>query len=97
MDIMTYEQYKECAEYVKDRIGGQTPDVALILGSGLGNFASRIKDPVVIDYREIPHFLISTVDSHAGKLFFGTVGEKKVLCMAGRLFLSAIGPAGAAV
>ena len=84
MDIMTYEQYKECAEYVKERIGGQTPDVALILGSGLGDFASRIKDPVVIDYREIPHFLVSTVESHAGKLIFGTVGEKKVLCMAGR-------------
>lgn len=84
MDIMTYEQYKECAEYVKDRIGGLTPDVALILGSGLGDFASRIKDPVVIDYREIPHFLVSTVESHAGKLIFGTVGEKKVLCMAGR-------------
>lgn len=84
MNMMTYEQYCECAGYVKERIGGQTPDVALILGSGLGDFASRIKDPVVIDYREIPHFLVSTVDSHAGKLIFGTVGEKKVLCMAGR-------------
>lgn len=82
--MMTYQQYCECADYVKERIGGQTPDIALILGSGLGDFTARIQEPVVIDYREIPHFLVSTVDSHAGKLIFGTVGEKRVICMAGR-------------
>ena len=84
MRELHYEQYCECAEYVKTRIGDQVPEVALILGSGLGDFAARIHDPVVIDYRDIPHFLVSTVEFHAGKLIFGTVGGKKVICMAGR-------------
>ena len=84
MDALTYEQYKECAGYVKARIGGATPEIALILGSGLGDFADRIEDPVTIDYRDIPHFLVSTVAFHAGKLIFGKVGGKQVLCMAGR-------------
>ena len=84
MEVLTYEQYKECADYVKVRIGGITPDIALILGSGLGDFASRIKDPVVIPYGEIPHFLVSTVPFHAGKLIFGKVGGKQVICMSGR-------------
>lgn len=84
MNEFSYGQYKVCADYVKARIGDQTPDIALILGSGLGDFASRIHDPVVIRYEEIPHFLVSTVEFHAGKLIFGTVGSKKVICMAGR-------------
>ena len=84
MRELHYEQYCECAEYVKTHIGDQVPEVALILGSGLGDFVSRIVEPVVIDYRDIPHFLVSTVEYHAGKLIFGTVGGKKVICMAGR-------------
>lgn len=84
MSNLSYQQYCECAGYVKTRIGGQTPEIALILGSGLGDFAARIEDPVVVDYRDIPHFLVSTVDFHAGQLIFGTVGGKKVVCMAGR-------------
>ena len=84
MNGLTYEQYLACADYVKTRIGGETPEVALILGSGLGDFASRIENPVTVDYRDIPHFLVSTVASHAGQLIFGAVAGKKVLCMAGR-------------
>ena len=55
-----------------------------MLGSCLGPFADTIEDPIVIDYKDIPNFLISTVDSHAGKLIFGTVAGKKVVCMSGR-------------
>ena len=84
MNTLSYQQYCECADYVKARIGGRTPDIALILGSGLGGFASQIESPVEIDYRDIPHFLVSTVESHAGKLIFGGVCGKKVICMAGR-------------
>ena len=84
MEYLSYQQYCECADFVKARIGGQTPDLALILGSGLGNFASRIADPVVIDYGEIPHFLVSTVENHAGKLIFGEIAGKKLICMDGR-------------
>ena len=84
MNTLAYQQYCECAYYVKERIGGATPDVALILGSGLGDFTARIQDPVVIPYEEIPHFLASTVSFHEGKLIFGKVGGKQVICMAGR-------------
>ena len=84
MSGLSYEQYCECAGYVKERIGGASPDVAVILGSGLGDFAARIQDPVVIPYGEIPHFLVSTVQFHEGKLIFGKVGAKQVICMSGR-------------
>ena len=55
-----------------------------MLGSCLGPFADTIEDPIVIDYKDIPNFLVSTVKSHAGKLIFGTVAGKKVVCMSGR-------------
>ena len=79
----TYEYFQKSADYVKS-IVPYTPEVALVLGSCLGPFADTIEDPTVIDYKDIPNFLISTVDSHAGKLIFGTVAGKKVVCMSGR-------------
>ena len=79
----TYEYFQKSADYVKS-IVPYTPEVALVLGYCLGPFADTIEDPIVIDYKDIPNFLISTVDSHAGKLIFGTVAGKKVVCMSGR-------------
>lgn len=79
----TYEYFQKSADYVKS-IVPYTPEVALVLGSCLGPFADTIEDPIIIDYKDIPNFLISTVDSHAGKLIFGTVAGKKVVCMSGR-------------
>ena len=79
----TYEYFQKSADYVKS-IVPYMPEVALVLGSCLGPFADTIEDPIVIDYKDIPNFLISTVDSHAGKLIFGTVAGKKVVCMSGR-------------
>ena len=79
----TYEYFQKSADYVKS-IVPYTPEVALVLGSCLGPFADTIEDPIVIDYKDIPNFLISTVDSHAGKLIFGTLAGKKVVCMSGR-------------
>ncbi len=78
-----YEDYVRSAEYVKGFLPDQ-PEVSLVLGSALGPFAERIEDPVVIDYRDIPGFLVSTAPGHAGKLIYGTVGGKRVLCMSGR-------------
>ncbi len=83
MDLFDYHDYKISADHVKSVIK-EVPDVAVILGSCLGDFAGRIQDPIVIDYKDIPNFLVSTVQSHAGKLIFGTVAGKKVLCMSGR-------------
>ena len=83
MEKYDYEFFKKSADYVHSVIK-ETPDVAIILGSCLGDFAGRISDPIVIDYKDIPNFLVSTVQSHAGKLIYGTVAGKKVLCMSGR-------------
>lgn len=75
--------YQKSADYVKERIGC-TPDLAIVMGSALGGFAEHIRNAVEFDYADIPNFPISTVMYHDGKLICGDVGNKKVLCMAGR-------------
>lgn len=62
----------------------ETPTVGIVLGSGLGNFATKIQVEKEIPYDQIPHFPVSTVQGHSGKLIFGTLGGKKVVAMAGR-------------
>ena len=79
----TLEYFRKSADYIK-KIVPWTPEVAIVLGSCLGPFADTIEDPVAIDYRDIPNFLVSTVKSHAGKLIFGTVAGRRVVCMSGR-------------
>ena len=78
-----FEYFKKSADYVRSLINDE-PEIAIVLGSGLGDFASRIEDPIEIKYEDIPNFLISTVESHAGKLIFGKAGGKKIICMSGR-------------
>lgn len=60
------------------------PQVGVVLGTGLGHLASHIQVIQEISYQQIPHFPISTVESHAGKLIYGTLGGKTVLAMQGR-------------
>ena len=60
------------------------PQVGIILGSGLGNFATEIKIEKEISYRDIPHFPVSTVEGHQGRLIFGEIAGKKIVAMAGR-------------
>jgi purine-nucleoside phosphorylase len=60
------------------------PGTGIILGTGLGGLAKEITPEVVVDYGDIPHFPISTVESHRGKLIFGTLGGKQVVAMQGR-------------
>ena len=78
-----FEYFKKSADYVRSIINDE-PEIAIILGSGLGDFASRIEDPIEIKYEDIPNFLVSTVESHAGKLIYGKAGGKKIICMSGR-------------
>ena len=75
--------YEKTAEYVKQR-APFVPEIALILGTGLGPLAGQIENPVTLDYREIPNFLVSTAPDHAGKLIFGELGGKKLVCLSGR-------------
>ena len=62
-----------------------TPCIGIILGSGLGNFASQVEDPSTIPYAEIPHFPQSTVEGHSGKLVLGTISKIPVAVMQGRV------------
>lgn len=78
-----FSDYRESADFILSRIR-ETPDVAIILGSGLGDFADRLSGQVVIPYREIPHFPVSTVSYQKGELVFGELDGKKVLAMNGR-------------
>ena len=77
------EKINKAAEFVKEKIDG-TPEVGIILGSGLGNFGNRIENSVKIPYSDIPGFPVSTVEGHSGRLIFGDLGGKKVVAMQGR-------------
>ena len=77
-------QINEATEYLRKH-GIKTPEIGVILGTGLGNkFVEQIKNQVVVNYNSIPHFPISTVEFHKGKLIYGDVKGKKVLAMQGR-------------
>ena len=80
MDIRYYEA---ASNYLRT-IVPEAPEIAIVLGSSLGPFAAHLEDPITVDYCDIPNFLVSTVASHAGKLIFGKVGGKRVVCMSGR-------------
>lgn len=72
------------AEFIETRLDGRKPEVAVVLGSGLGKLADMIEDPVVIPYSEIPGFPVSTVIGHKGNFVCGQLGGKTVLAMQGR-------------
>lgn len=80
----TYEFFTQSAAYVKEQLHGFQPDIALVLGSGLGPIAQQLEQPLTIPYRDIPNFLVSTAPGHDGKLIFGRLCGKNVVCMSGR-------------
>ena len=80
----TAYRVREAAALVKAR-SAETPRVALILGSGLGDLADEIGNPVVVAYDEIPNFPVSTVQGHAGQLVLGTLEGVQVVAMRGRV------------
>lgn len=73
----------ESAKYILDKTNFQ-PEIGLILGSGLGAIADQIEDAEYYPYNEIPHFPVSTVEGHAGRLVIGKLEGKKVVAMQGR-------------
>lgn len=77
------EQLQETTAFIRSQ-GELNPKVGIVLGSGLGNFTSEIKIQKEIPYGDIPHFPVSTVEGHSGKLIFGELGGKQVVAMAGR-------------
>lgn len=74
----------EAFDYIRS-ITDYRPQIGLVLGSGLGDFAGRLKTECVIDYSDIPGFPVSTVSGHAGRFIFGELGGRRLVCMQGRV------------
>ena len=79
-----YENAHEAMAWLKARVP-QQPTVALILGSGLGALADELTDRTVLDYKDIPHFAVSGVEGHAGKMVCGMLAGSFVVVMQGRV------------
>ncbi len=77
------ESLNEAIVFIRQRTKFQ-PDYGIILGTGLGNLVNHIQIEAEINYSLIPHFQVSTVESHSGKLIFGMIGTKRVVAMQGR-------------
>lgn len=77
------QQLQETKEYIQN-IYSLSPQVGIVLGSGLGNFVKEMNVEHEIPYDDIPHFPLSTVEGHSGKLLLGEIEGKKVVAMSGR-------------
>lgn len=83
-EINWLEKIKETAQFLRERVGGEMPKTAIILGTGLGELVNHIEIKVAVPYEEIPNFPVSTVEGHKGRLIFGRLGEKYIMAMQGR-------------
>lgn len=77
------KQITEAKNYILSKVN-QIPEIAVVLGSGLGYFGDKIEPEVILDTSEIPHYPQPTVTGHQGKLIFGKIGEKPVIAVKGR-------------
>ncbi|MAG57015.1 MAG: purine-nucleoside phosphorylase [Planctomycetes bacterium] len=78
------DRIEESADFVRSRAPAHVPDVGVIFGTGLSSLRTDIQNAVTIPYGDIPHFVTSTVESHAGELVLGTLEGKTVVAMRGR-------------
>jgi purine-nucleoside phosphorylase len=81
MDFL--QRISEAAAYVQSKCSDQ-PLIGVILGSGLGGFTEEMKIDLEIDYANIPHFPVSTVEGHSGKMLIGSIGGKSIVTLSGR-------------
>ena len=79
------ERIYAAADYIKQQLGGRKPLVGIILGSGLGRLAMAVENPLIIPYKTIPGFPVSTAVGHKGNFIIGTLGGKEVIMMQGRI------------
>lgn len=79
------EQYQESADFLRARLKGFVPQVAMVLGSGLGDLGDQVEDAIPVDYKDIPHFRTSTAPGHRGRLVFGRLEGRSVAVMQGRM------------
>ena len=80
---MGYESITETVTFLRESIA-PVPEVAVVLGSGLGDFATGLRDSRVLPYEQIPNWPVSKVIGHAGQLVVGGVGEQRVIALSGR-------------
>ena len=78
-----YDTVEQAAGFIRGKAGA--PQVAIVLGSGLGEFANRLTDAVSMPYGDLPHWPASTVVGHEGKLVVGNLGGKRVAALSGRV------------
>jgi purine-nucleoside phosphorylase len=78
------ERIMTAADFIADKLNGHKPLVGIVLGSGLGKLAEKIENPIVIPYKEIPGFPVSTAVGHKGNFIAGYLGGKPVIAMQGR-------------
>jgi purine-nucleoside phosphorylase len=78
-----YDRVKEAAEYIRAQVPS-VPDLAIVLGSGLGDFAGTLNDAVSMPYSELPHWPASNVIGHEGRLVIGRLGGRTIAALAGR-------------
>ena len=83
-DVNWLEMIQETTLWINNRVGGEMPRTAIILGTGLGELVTHIDIKVSIPYNEIPNFPVSTVEGHSGRLIFGNLGSKYIMAMQGR-------------
>ena len=81
-----FEMIKEVAAFLQSK-GITSPDIGIVLGTGLGRLVTEIDIEVAIDYADIPNFPVSTVESHHGRLIYGNLEGHKVLAMQGRFHI----------
>ena len=79
------ERIYAAADYIKQQLDGRKPLVGIILGSGLGRLATAVENPLIIPYKTIPGFPVSTAVGHKGNFIIGTLGGKEVIMMQGRI------------
>jgi len=79
----SFERIEETAAHIRARCGA-VPETAVVLGSGLGDFADRLLDAVATPYGDLPHWPVSTIIGHSGRLVIGNIGKRRVAALAGR-------------
>jgi purine-nucleoside phosphorylase len=78
-----FKKIAETTDYIHEKAPFK-PEIGIILGTGLGGLVNEIDIAYEVPYQDIPNFPVSTVESHSGRLIFGTLGTKKVMVMQGR-------------
>src|SRR5688572_28448208 len=81
-----YERVEETASHIRSRCG-TLPETAIVLGSGLGDFADRLADAISTTYGDLPHWPAASVIGHSGRLVIGSLGHRRVAALAGRAHL----------